>query len=474
MPTGLIDTANGDGTVSLKWTPQLGITGYNIYQDYQDETSVPVKTIPVGTTTATLTGLENNRVYRYRISAVNAVGESAKTADIIAMPYSATQWVNPTMTSNTAPSGIVTTSVAPANGFKLFDHNGNGTSWAGADTKPVTIDYDFQTPTIVKEYTLYTYAGAYSTSAPKNWTFEGFDGSKWVVLDTQSNVSDWATYTTKYFTTTNTTPYNKYRLNMTDNNGNLVNNVPNYQLFEVVLLGSYDIPAMPTGLMNTSNGDGTVSLKWTPQLGITNYNIYQDDGNVPVKTIPVGTTTATLIGLENNRVYHYRISAVNAVAESSKSSEVIAMPYNATQWVNPTMTSNTAPSGIVTTSVAPTNGYKLFDHNGNGTNWIGSAATPVTIDYDFQTPTVVKEYTLFTYAGAYSTSAPKDWTFEGFDGTQWVVLDTQTNVTDWATYVTKYFTTSNTTPYTKYRLNMTANNGNANFQLYEVQLLGNH
>jgi hypothetical protein len=75
---------------------------------------------------------------------------------------------------------------------------------------------------------------------------------------------------------------------------------------------------------------------------------------------------------------------------------------------------------------------------------------------------------------------PKDWTFEGSnDGTNWTVLDTQTNQVFTTTETTdnsnpvlpkQIFTGNmneynfvNTTAYRYYRLNISANNGNPTF-----------
>ncbi|PWK13449.1 fibronectin type III domain-containing protein, partial [Tumebacillus permanentifrigoris] len=447
---------NGDGKVSLQWQGVNGVTEYHIYQDGE-----LVLTTPAGTTTATLTGLTNNQVYRFSVSAANAIGDSLHSAEVLAMPYNNDQWLNPIMTSNTSPLGAVTTNPSNGTAYLLFDHNdANSISLAGGKG---IIEYDYQTPTRIHEYTMMPLPG-YLTRMPKSWTFEGFNGTDWVILDTQQNVTPW-TVSRKYFTFQNDLVFSKYRLNITGNNGD----ASYLTMSEIQLLGTYETPATPKGLWNTNNGDGKVSLQWQGVNGVTEYHIYQD-GEL-VLTTPAGTTTATLTGLTNNQVYRFSVSAANAIGDSLHSAEVLAMPYNSVQWLNPIMTSNTSPSGAVTTSPSNGTAYYLFDHN--DTNYITLAGRIGTIEYDYQTPKAIHEYTMIPYQG-YLTRMPKSWKFEGFNGTDWVVLDTQQNVSSWTTGTRKYFTIQNDLFFSKYRLNITENNGDINFlTLSEIQFLGN-
>jgi hypothetical protein len=52
-----------------------------------------------------------------------------------------------------------------------------------------------------------------NSTSPKAWTFEGYDGASWNVLDTQSGHTSWTTR--KVFGIANTTSYQGYRLNIT-------------------------------------------------------------------------------------------------------------------------------------------------------------------------------------------------------------------------------------------------------------------
>lgn len=58
-------------------------------------------------------------------------------------------------------------------------------------------------------------------------------------------------------------------------------------------------------------------------------------------------------------------------------------------------------------------------------------------------------------AGPSSDTAPKTWTFEGYNGT-WVTLDTKTNQPTWFPFESRSYDIANTTAYSRYRLNISA------------------
>jgi hypothetical protein len=68
-----------------------------------------------------------------------------------------------------------------------------------------------------------------------------------------------------------------------------------------------------------------------------------------------------------------------------------------------------------------------------------------------------------------ANEAPRDWTFEGYDGADWDVLDTRTGVT-WLANETKSYSFSNTTAYQAYRVNISANNGGSTTDIIELTM----
>ncbi|WP_051870407.1 hypothetical protein [Brevibacillus laterosporus] len=89
--------------------------------------------------------------------------------------------------------------------------------------------------------------------------------------------------------------------------------------------------------------------------------------------------------------------------------------------------------------------------------------------YEFPTKTIVNKYTLLPTS--WVKNAPKTWTFEGWNGTEWVVLDSQNNIEDWKGYVNKEFIFNNNTPYIKYRINITATNGYPTINIHEMEMM---
>lgn len=115
----------------------------------------------------------------------------------------------PIMTSYTAPSGMVTFSSEAGTAYKAwyaFD-NSESTYWY-PNSNAAWISYEFSSAKTIKAYSITPYSAAYS---PLQWTFEGYNGSSWDVLDAR-NVSAFSVK--KVFECENDTAYSKYRLNI--------------------------------------------------------------------------------------------------------------------------------------------------------------------------------------------------------------------------------------------------------------------
>lgn len=90
------------------------------------------------------------------------------------------------------------------------------------------------------------------------------------------------------------------------------------------------------------------------------------------------------------------------------------------------------------------------------------------IGQDFYRNVVIIQYKIYIISIT-NTANPNSWTFEGYDGSDWIVLDTQTNqyslfTTGWNTY-----SINNSVGYKQYRMNITANGGHAT-QLHIIEL----
>lgn len=135
----------------------------------------------------------------------------------------------------------------------------------------------------------------------------------------------------------------------------------------------------------------------------------------------------------------------------------------------PTLTSNTsngeASSDSTHATLLP---YQAFD--GKETTFWGSSGYGTTISwlkYKFIDKKNVNKYTIYPREGLINT--PNSWTFEGSnDDSNWTILDTQTNVTDWVDKSVKEFIFPNDNEFLSYRINITQSNGTA-IQIAELK-----
>jgi hypothetical protein len=139
----------------------------------------------------------------------------------------------------------------------------------------------------------------------------------------------------------------------------------------------------------------------------------------------------------------------------------------------PTMTSNTAPSGVASAQNIYNNdstyaAWKAFDNDVN-TYWNNLAqgdggGLPVWLKYDFGSANAKIVHSYFMNLYNYSNS----WDFQGSnDNSAWTTLDSQTNQTGGD----HTYNISNTTAYRYYRINFTYSNhvqGYANVKTLEM------
>lgn len=132
----------------------------------------------------------------------------------------------------------------------------------------------------------------------------------------------------------------------------------------------------------------------------------------------------------------------------------------------PAMTSNTTPSGIASASTFYGVGYEAFRAflNVNSSSPFVAGSAPFWLAYEFTSPKVIDSYAIMVGIGFNAANTMRDWTFEGWDGTSWVVLHTVTNylTASWnSSNYTSPTSIGNTTAYIRYRFNCTAANAGA-------------
>lgn len=121
----------------------------------------------------------------------------------------------------------------------------------------------------------------------------------------------------------------------------------------------------------------------------------------------------------------------------------------------------TGPSAAVSTSGIISSTYEAwqaFDAPGTSM-WISETfETPAWIAYDFGSNQVVNRYTVTHRNGTLTSRAPKNFTFEGWNGASWVVIDTRVNQTAWISGLPRTYEVAAPGSYSQYRLHVTDDN----------------
>jgi hypothetical protein len=236
-----------------------------------------------------------------------------------------TENVIPKMANYTAPSGIVTP----------YESNTSFSTWQAFDRNintPVSqpwVAYEFPNPKVITKYTL---IANYSLGlCPRDWTFEAWDGSQWIILDTRNNVTDWTLGVKKEFYFNNVNSYNKYKISVTSSIApNSIPVINELEMMESII----SVPSAPLNLYAIP-GNSKVELKWRDVEGATSYNVKRSETPggpyQTVTTITAGAVTYQDTGLSNSKTYYYVVSAVNAGGESQNSSEASATPQATNQ-----------------------------------------------------------------------------------------------------------------------------------------------
>ncbi|PYG90128.1 hypothetical protein LY28_00008 [Ruminiclostridium sufflavum DSM 19573] len=255
----------------------------------------------------------------------------------------------PVMTSNTEPSGIVTSSNSDANwqDWKAFDRGiGAGKSWMTNNyAQTGWLAYEFPTSQVITKYTITPYLYL-DENSPKNWTFEGWDGSQWIVLDQRTDINGWSTK--KEFTFQNSTAYIKYRINVTAL-AYSTSTMRSLVICELEMMGPATASVLAPTNLAAVPGNAKVDLSWTATTttGTAIYNVKRaTTAGGPYTTIAsnVTETTYTDTAVTNGTTYYYVVSAVIDEVESPNSNEASAMP------TEPVITGNSAVLEITMTN----------------------------------------------------------------------------------------------------------------------------
>ena len=379
VPTGLTATAAGKDTINLSWTAVMNATGYNIYRQTSTGAYEQINTTTVSGISYIDTGLTADTTYSYKITAINAAGESVKS-DIASAKTEADQ---STPTVPAAPTGLtstaagtdtinlswsaVTDATAGYNVYRAATASGdytkiNTTTVAGitfADTeltagttyyyKVAAVNLFGQsvmsngasattqasTPTHNTDFTVSvtstktTLTGSGDTAQlTLNGTMS--DGSKanllGAVISYTSDKTDVATVDNNGLVTSVSTGTANIAalvtLNGVTTNGTIqIEVVPEAQ----------SVPTAPNGLAATAVGTDTINLNWITVTGALGYNVYRataaSEEYTKINTTTVAGITFVDTGLTAGITYYYKVAAVNLFGQSNMSTSEAATPY---------------------------------------------------------------------------------------------------------------------------------------------------
>lgn len=423
-PQSLAATGGESGQSTLTWSAPLSnggasITDYiveyklstepNTWTTFSDGTSA--------TTGAVVTGLTNNLLYNFRVSAVNSVGASAVSSTATATPAAVA--MADTFTGTTIDTAKWTEADADGLGGTTGSVTQNGTlnispnngSWSSQDGVATVETYDRTNGDVSIEFTV-SRDSCGSGVGPMamgygdmNFTTGG--SASYILL---SNTTTWEIYywsgggnqagspvTVSGLTScTNGVPIT-FRLvalqaggaevyvngsgtaAATIAGGTFTNKTfwfGGYQSGGIVSYDNVSIiepatgPFAPTGLGATA-GDSQVALSWTSGgdngATITDYVVqYKLSSAGSWSTFADGTsasTTATVTGLTNGAAYNFRVSATNSNGTGDPSSTANATPVSATPAAP--VASSVAITGSASLGELLTGTYTYTDANAN-------------------------------------------------------------------------------------------------------------
>lgn len=359
-----ISAFGGNGTILVMWAAVPGATSYNLYRGTTPGGQSATALASVNNIIYINQGVTNGTRYYYRVRAVNASGMSALSPEASAMPLSAPPPQAPLNLKATPASGQVTLTWSPSQNATSYSVFRGTSSNAQSSTAIATVNSPTYVNTGLTNGTTYFYkvraigpngtSGlseevsarpqvAAPTEAPANLTLTVGNGKVTLNWDAVAGATSYRVYrgtatnaqsatavgspTSPTFANTGLTNGTRYFYKVTAMTAG--GEGPRSAEVSGVPIGP---PVAPTGL-TISAGNTQLVLTWNPSATATSYNVYRGttaggQGATPIQT---GVTNPSFIntGLTNGTTYYYKVTAVNAGGESSRSSEASSAPVSA-------------------------------------------------------------------------------------------------------------------------------------------------
>jgi len=467
-PADLTAAVQSAEALQLTWLDNAtDEAGFEISRSTDGLAFAPVDTVSADVTTYLNSGLSPATTYYFKVRAVGQTGSSNYSNSVAAT----TPAVPEDITNN---GGVLTSQysgrVSSENFDKLIDDNAN-TKYFQNGQKVFWVQYQSAYAAILENYAI-TSANDSPDRDPKSWNLQGSkDGTNWITLDAQTNQTFTSRFQKQTYTVSNASAYLYYRLNITGNNGSADTQFAEWELWGKKSL--QQPPVAPGNVAAVASSASLVNVTWTDNAADEEgFRIDRSaDGSAyfTLATLGANVTSFADQNLSAGTSYLYRIYALNSAGLAYSTSPVVTTPPLQT------LADITDYSEGVTTDKYATDGdegiAKLVDNNMytkyltfNNTTWV---------QYHIPGGAVASQYAL-TSANDAPERDPKDWTLEGSnDGANWTILHSVTNQLFPNRHKTLTYGFENTTAYTYYRLNVTANRGASIMQLAELQIFGN-
>jgi hypothetical protein len=254
--------APGQYKVPLRWSESFGATSYKVKRS--TTSGGPYTTIATVTNPSYVdTAVTNGTTYYYVVSAVNATGEGANSAQDSITPE------NPPLL-NVTFGGTAIDSLGYS-GAGAFDGN-SGTKWLCAPVCWLQYDFGAGVAQTIKRYDI-TSANDVPTRDPRDWQLQGSnDGTNWTAVDTRTGQASFPNrFQTMSFNVASPGAYRYYRLNITANNGATGTQLSELAMFSdvgrLIPDGTYRVFSRKSNkALTASNGatsNGTPLVQWT-------------------------------------------------------------------------------------------------------------------------------------------------------------------------------------------------------------------
>ncbi|WP_375448385.1 cellulose binding domain-containing protein [uncultured Fibrella sp.] len=407
-------------------------------------------------------------------------------------------------TTATGPDVVVTArgENPPNEGVDKLTDGSFSTKWL--DLSPTSfVQFAYNVPQIWTAYVLVSGDDAPERD-PKNWTLQGSnDGMTWTTLDTKTGQAWSGRVQKRSFSFANTTAYRYYKLDITLNNGAPLVQLSELQLTTTDLL-TPDVAVTargdnPPGETIDRVYDGNPDTKWldrsptsfvqfaytSPQTwtgyALTSGN--DEPGRDPKDWTLQGSndgmtwttldtkTAQTWSGRKQVKAYKftnttaYTYYKLNITANNGAPLLQLAELFLGTQAQLPPVVTVTARGGN-----PPNEGVDKVADGDQGSKWLDGSPTS-WVQFAVDPPQVYNAYYV-TSGNDAPDRDPKDWQIQvSNDGTNWTTLSTKTGQSWPRRNQLRRFQFANTTAYSYYRFNITANNGSTGIQLSELLFL---